>query len=351
MEMPNAADLVPLILKSLAENSVPVKEMKPALARGFGIGPHEINVPFPPGSNRTFENLFNAAAWFLRHQKLAVKVSRKGALGYQITETGRAVADGAQEFNRDLFDRIFEPELKVWASGVRENETTKAQEEAAERERAKIRELAAESAAPVLALLAAMPLKRMHRLLENAEKISADETASPEKREAASLVIDAVHTERQRRGADNPALAWMDGSFRWPSTVVHSGGGGLALEADEEGLLSTIGYHVGRTKGEAPYVRRRLLSRIFEGELPDVGAWQHSWGRPGTGSRLKKLAETIAAMTRNAKRRRQRMDAAVADWEDDLHFLHERFYVGRFDFQWPTTAIAAEEPDSERNAR
>jgi hypothetical protein len=62
------------------------------------------------------------------------------------------------------------------------------------------------------------------------------------------------------------------------------------------------------------------------------------WGEPQTALRLKKLANTLAALTRNAKRRDVESYAiAIDDWEGDLALLHERYYVRFFHFGWPTT--------------
>jgi hypothetical protein len=51
------------------------------------------------------------------------------------------------------------------------------------------------------------------------------------------------------------------------------------------------------------------------------------------------MAETIAALARNAKRRADvGMEGAIEDWEDDLDFLFRAFYRGRFRFGWPRSA-------------
>ena len=56
-------------------------------------------------------------------------------------------------------------------------------------------------------------------------------------------------------------------------------------------------------------------------------------------ARLKKMAETIAALARNAKRRNNAsLDQAIRDWEHDLSFLYHTYYVGHFGFGWPSTS-------------
>ena len=72
----------------------------------------------------------------------------------------------------------------------------------------------------------------------------------------------------------------------------------------------------------------------------DNAAYAAEWGRPNTAQRLQKLAETIAALTRNAKRRNAaRMDKSIREWESDLAYLKRRYYEGRFSFPWPVTDI------------
>ena len=85
-----------------------------------------------------------------------------------------------------------------------------------------------------------------------------------------------------------------------------------------------------------------MLSEIFTGPVPRAftPAYIAQWGDPGSVARLKKLAESIAAFARNAKRKREAdMQAAVDDWESDLRFLHDKYYSGRYNFGWPDSSI------------
>ena len=64
----------------------------------------------------------------------------------------------------------------------------------------------------------------------------------------------------------------------------------------------------------------------------------NEWGMPYSPKRLQKMANSIASFARNAKRRHDtKMDNAISEWETDLRFLYEKFYVGRFGFGWPST--------------
>jgi hypothetical protein len=147
--------------------------------------------------------------------------------------------------------------------------------------------------------------------------------------------------------------------FKWPSTDASPGAG----DVDEsffyyrQGLLGFMGYCVGAS-GSSPEKRRELLSSIYEGPLPSLNSREYmaTWGKPKNCTRLRKMAESIAAFARNAKRHDlRRFKTAVADWESDLAYLKRRFYVGHCDFKWPDTetqpGVPADGPRAARSAR
>ena len=103
-------------------------------------------------------------------------------------------------------------------------------------------------------------------------------------------------------------------------------------------MLSALGYHVGIATGISNTERKFLLDEIFNIHLPPLNdpAYMREWGAQKSAARLKKLAETIAALVRNAKRRKsQDMTVAYDEWEVDLEYLHGKYYVGHFQFAWP----------------
>jgi hypothetical protein len=70
----------------------------------------------------------------------------------------------------------------------------------------------------------------------------------------------------------------------------------------------------------------------------DNREYLNEWGEPKTARRLQKLAESIAAFTRNAKRRNEKnFSKAIQDWEADLAYLKKTYYDNRFSFRWPRT--------------
>ncbi|PBB39603.1 hypothetical protein CK221_01930 [Mesorhizobium sp. WSM3868] len=153
-----------------------------------------------------------------------------------------------------------------------------------------------------------------------------------------SAFIEAVETEWSRRTDEDLST---DEYFRWPSTDVGRTENAIgSFEAQGEGMLSYLEYHVGRSHDLAPKVRRAILERIFRGKLPTVFSkgYMDQWGEPQTSRRLQKTAECIAAFARNSKRRDDdRLDQAIREWEADLDWLFDEFYVGHFRFAWPTT--------------
>jgi hypothetical protein len=114
--------------------------------------------------------------------------------------------------------------------------------------------------------------------------------------------------------------------FPWPTTVACRGGRGLrGVDWRPQGMLGVLGYHVGETQPTRQEIRRCILEYAFECDLPPVNdpAYNEEWGEPRTAQRLYKLADTLAALIRNAKRRDAvSMERAVNDWERDLLFLY-----------------------------
>ena len=152
-------------------------------------------------------------------------------------------------------------------------------------------------------------------------------------------IIDSIGGEwKKQREHLNKLQKTMD-FFRWPITDAPPGTRSLSVDSPERGMLAYLGYRVGQ-KRKLSRERRHILLEIFNGELPPLNSWSYlsEWGTPKSVDRLKKMAESIATFTRNAKRKRGAdMADAVSDWEDDLSFLKEELYVGRFGFAWPPT--------------
>lgn len=133
--------------------------------------------------------------------------------------------------------------------------------------------------------------------------------------------------------------AKLDKWFPWPTTSAPRGTGGLnKIGWTERGMLDYLGYHVGNTQPTPQRERELILEYTFECHLPPLNGHSYyvEWAKPQTPQRLKKLANTLAAFTRNAKRRESpSLTTAIDDWEHDLQFLRERYYENLF--CWPGT--------------
>ena len=135
----------------------------------------------------------------------------------------------------------------------------------------------------------------------------------------------------------------------WPSVRVvpnnsSKDSNSLDLDVPRKGLLHFMGYRVGKTSTLTTVERRAILDNVFKNEIRIGGLSPHyiaEWGQPRSRQRLEKIANSIAAFSRNAqKRRNPSMSQAVADWEDDLQYLWQRYYVPLgFQFQWPYTEV------------
>jgi len=161
--------------------------------------------------------------------------------------------------------------------------------------------------------------------------LSQNQSASEEVRSKALIQLAKIEGE----------MASLDDHFKWPSTEAATGSGNLmSFDAPSDGILSFFGYQVGQASQLSPATRYLVLDRVFRIRLPPVLPSSHMalWATPNSGRRLKKLAETIAALVRNAKRRRNASySRAISEWEFDLQRLHDALYVGQFDFGWPST--------------
>lgn len=171
----------------------------------------------------------------------------------------------------------------------------------------------APSASRIIERLPEMSLTDTVRVWRNAIQI----LGSPDKkkfRPAARQVLDGVENEWLRRRLD-PAS--QDGFFAWPSTDAPGGDGAInSLQWMQEGVLGFLEYHAGKGADLSSPTRQGILKRVFEGTIPPAfpKAYLDQWGDPGTAGRLRKIAESLAAFARNAKRRSDtRMDQAVSD--------------------------------------
>lgn len=148
-------------------------------------------------------------------------------------------------------------------------------------------------------------------------------------------------------GREHPALQFlMNIGFNWPSSFAGPSSYPLPeINWPKQGMLSYLNYKVGRA-GPVETKRRKILSTIYETEvLPNLNSrtYMEQWGRARSDVRLQKLANCIAAFTRNAKRNDpEKFEISIKHWESDLEWLKLTFYAGRYQFYWPSTFVGDE---------
>lgn len=173
-------------------------------------------------------------------------------------------------------------------------------------------------------------LEQLRQQWLNLVRLDPDDFARAARFREALLTEWAARSRRAR---------FQDDYFKWPSTEGGNGDGSLRFDAwHKEGMLSYLGYRVGATDGEAPGTRQRILDMAFSEVLPPVNDpdYHQAWAAPGTAARLKRLAREIARFVRHAKSKRSAdMSSAIDDWEADLKYLYDTYYVRRFGFGWP----------------
>lgn len=183
-----------------------------------------------------------------------------------------------------------------------------------------------------------LKIRELIQLWQNCVRYLSDPAQHKKHREA-NDVIAAISKEWERRGRQ-PLNG--DEHFEWPSTDARAGKRYInTSDWLSEGFLSLVGYRVGRNEGLSLSYRQRILSEVFRSHLPPVFPKEYieEWGAPESSKRLQKMAETIAALTRNARRRGSLMETAIKHWEKDLEFLYYDFYVEKFHFGWPSTTL------------
>ncbi len=161
-------------------------------------------------------------------------------------------------------------------------------------------------------------------------------------------ILEIIHYELEFRARKKAAklhqkitgrLAQFPISHPWPNTSANGGfqnplGKSFGYE---EGILRHYGYKVG-INGLSEKERWKILDRIFLNPLLKINntVYLNEWGEPNSAERLKKLADCIAAFTRNAKRRKtENFGQAIQHWEADLAYLKRTYYNNCFSFQYP----------------
>jgi hypothetical protein len=166
------------------------------------------------------------------------------------------------------------------------------------------------------------------------EQVKAMSSAAPDasKRLAAKALMEAIEIEWNRRralplGTPN---TWGYTSKEW-SNLASSDQAGRSIENwPTTGMLSKLGYRVGKFKGLEPALRRDLLRAIFESRLPPLNSEEYMelWGEPSSSERLMRMMLTITGLAAHG-RNHAGYEQAVNDWLSDTAFMARSFRPSR----------------------
>lgn len=107
---------------------------------------------------------------------------------------------------------------------------------------------------------------------------------------------------------------------------------------EQSGILARLGYKVGHN-GMSISNRRDILDFAFNNELPPTTSpeYMEEWGTRLSAKRLKKLANCLSTFAANAKNHSGGdYSVAIKHWRDDLKYLRNEYYEGKFNFKWPS---------------
>ena len=120
--------------------------------------------------------------------------------------------------------------------------------------------------------------------------------------------------------------------------------GDASVDTDEwpdVGLLGSLGYKVGKS-GKPEYRRHAILRVAFERNADDYidPDYVSEWGGPRSRERLQKIVNSLAAFSRNARKRNTKsLQTAVRHWEKDLAFLRREYAESVDGVRWPDMTV------------
>ena len=138
----------------------------------------------------------------------------------------------------------------------------------------------------------------------------------------------------------------------WPTTLIIPSGLDGSTFADDVifrdfSALYLVGYQVGKTNGLTRNKRRILLTKFMESQLhPRIEEiFDEEYGDPLSITRLLKVANLLASLCRNMKRRQYGdYSVAIEHYEEDLEYLRIKYFEpttrgGFWLERWPDTDI------------
>lgn len=330
------------ILHAVRARETSTSDVQKSVADALNFPYAKINVAIPVGTKNTFLNNFTVALSWLKTSGLIVQGRRprpgsakKTYAALWLTPRGEQACSSnvLPEMPDRLTNRDLATELRKVPKKKQAGKPSGTLPPAKRSKRLNI--LGAEAA--IVNSIPKMDHERLHGLwMQNVLRLG--DPAQGYKHGAATRIVEAIEKEWKCR---LPHIRKHPEYFKWPSTEADGGGGGFEIgKAPREGMLGYLEYRVGRNNGLPEGARRAILDRVVKGTLPIYWSldYYEQWSEPGSAARLRKLAESIAAFARNAKRRRgSGLSDAIAEWESDLEYLKKKYYLRRWAFGWPST--------------
>jgi hypothetical protein len=152
----------------------------------------------------------------------------------------------------------------------------------------------------------------------------------------------AVLNERREFSQLDYLVKNLEGYFVWPTTEINPKWYGYSCHQSFDRVEKTpmllIGYNVNQQEYLTEKQRQKLLTYCFKSSiLPWSGNEEYmmNWGPASSPIRLKRMANHMARMGRDM--RRKKYEKALGKYDLDLSFLKREYYNSMFKFEWPTT--------------
>ena len=119
-----------------------------------------------------------------------------------------------------------------------------------------------------------------------------------------------------------------DIELEWKRRIDLARVGQYTYQSPSEGMLATLGYHVGNTEGESTPIRRLILKHLMERQLPLVKSpiYTDEWGTPNSPKRYYKLIRVLESQLTNPHAiNAPNMARAMIEWSEDLDWVQKTF--------------------------
>ncbi len=166
--------------------------------------------------------------------------------------------------------------------------------------------------------------QRWRGLVASRNFVKLESTDEDTKLKEINQSINKIEQEWKRRRSTPAGTSGIWGySSKEFQSLGQEGLGRIPIsEWPTTGMLSLLGYHVGKSKGLEPAERRSLLLAIFESQLPPLNniEYMNLWGVPSSEKRFERMNLTLKGLASLANNRIG-AELAASDWQSDHLYL------------------------------